>query len=529
MEAAQDKVREISSDKRFHELFCEGKMLGVLWCASSDDPSDEGCMLFAFSGYAGGFSRIDGFVDPIFDLLEPGGYFLEQQELISELNRRIDVLENGTELAQAKAAVAECDAAALRETGSWREYMAQSRAKREEQRCSGADESLLAALRRESSFQKAELKRLQKRFEEQRRVLNDEVCRITAEIDVLKAERKAMSDALQRWIFDHYIVMNGRGEEKSVWEIFEEQGLVPPGGTGDCALPKLLNYAWRHSLRPLAFGEFWYGASSGPSPRIQGHFYPSCTSKCGPLLPWMLQGLDVYDAPSRFNESSCRQDEFERELSILYHDDDIIVALKPAGLLSVAGLTGRTCLMDMLGRRFGEVFCVHRLDMETSGVILFARNREAQAKLHRQFESRKVRKVYRALLSLTPEKEKALSEGSLPLKGIISLPTSPDYENRPSQIVDLENGKETITEYEIGGVEQRCGKKFLELRFYPHTGRTHQLRLHSAHPSGLGMPIAGDRLYGGLPYRRMCLHASALSFIHPSTGERMEFSSDISF
>ena len=523
MEAAQDKVREISSDKRFHELFCEGKMLGVLWC---EDSSSEDIMLYAFSGNVGGMSRLEGFVDPLLDLLEPGGYFLEQQELISELNREIAALESGSELSLARKAVEDFEAGSAMELEAFRERMAEAKKRREEIRSSCDDESVNARLNRESSFLKAEYKRMQRRAEEGRKAEQEKVTSLLDRIDSLKEKRRLMSDRLQRWIFDNYKVMNALGEELSVWEVFEKQGLVPPGGTGDCALPKLLNHAYRHGLRPLAFGEFWYGDSPASSPRIHGHFYPSCTSKCGPLLPWMLQGLDVDDAPSRFNEFSCRRDEFERELSILYYDEDIIVALKPAGLLSVAGLTGRTCLMDMLGERFGEVFCVHRLDMDTSGVILFARNRNAQAKLHRQFESRSVHKSYQALLAAVSSFDAAspLSE-----KGVINLPLAQDFDNKPAQKVDFAEGKEAVTLYEFTGRVMVGDRECFEVRFYPQTGRTHQLRLHAAHASGLGMPILGDRLYGGLPFGRMCLHAAELSFNHPLTGERMHFCHPVDF
>lgn len=336
----------------------------------------------------------------------------------------------------------------------------------------------------------------------------------------LQERRKSMSESLQNWLFSQYEVLNGKGETRSVLEVFAERGLVPPGGTGDCALPKLLQEAYRRGLKPRASGEFWYGASCGSEVRRQGCFYPSCTGKCGPLLEYMLQGLDVDPNPMEM--------EPEGEPAVLFEDDSLIVVDKPAGLLSVPGRIKADSLLVWLQRRERargsdvKVFPCHRLDMDTSGVMVFAKSVTLQAMMQRQFEDREVEKTYVALLA--PDGPFELAEGQ---KGKVSLPMMPDYYDRPRQIVDFEAGKSAETGYEV----LRSDSRGILVRYFPHTGRTHQLRVHSAHTMGLGRPIVGDRLYGGaeLPSGRLELHAESLSFTHPVTGERMIFSTRADF
>ena len=331
-----------------------------------------------------------------------------------------------------------------------------------------------------------------------------------AEISAMPAgpERAAASAELQAWIFDQYRVSNARGETLTIREVFARRGLIPPGGTGDCAAPKLLQYAYSHHLTPIAMGEFWYGASPASEVREQGRFYPSCTGKCGPLLSFMLEGLDV--APNPLD----REFTADSEPRILHEDADILVVCKPAGMLSVPGRTRAKSLLDWLRERFGEVHSCHRLDMDTSGVMVFARSLAAKSELERQFAEREVAKTYRA----------RLAAGSKPFdharKGTIALPLCLDYYDRPRQIVDREHGKLAVTEYEV--LEQLPDGE-IDIRFTPKTGRTHQLRVHAAHADGLGRPIKGDRLYGSADGGRLWLHAESLRFRHPVTGEILYF------
>lgn len=331
-----------------------------------------------------------------------------------------------------------------------------------------------------------------------------------------EAEISAMPDGiakgresarLQDWLFDQYKVLNANGEQLSVRRIFARRGLVPPGGTGDCAAPKLLQYAYLHGMKPLAMGEFWYGTSHSSEVREHGHFYPACFGKCGPLLSFMMEGLDV--------EPNPLDREYEgREPAVLHADSSIIVVDKPAGMLSVPGRNGVGSLLDWLAERYGEVHSCHRLDMDTSGIMVYARNIPCKAALEAQFAGREVSKTYRA----------RLSAGNSPFRrsasGTIALPLSPDYYDRPRQIVDMSSGKPAISEYKI---LEMLPDGEIDILFHPLTGRTHQLRVHAAHPSGLGRPIKGDLLYGGTPADRLYLHAESLSFAHPASGVKLTF------
>ena len=312
------------------------------------------------------------------------------------------------------------------------------------------------------------------------------------------------SKELQDWLFRQYRVRNGLGEEKDIKDIFAARGLVPPGGTGECAAPKLLDYAFRNGLKPLCMGEFWYGASPGSGEvRQHGRFYPSCTGKCGPLLSWMLQGVDVEDNPLQATTG------FD-SIRILYEDDTLIAVNKPSGMLCAPGLTGTESLQEILEKDYGKLYSCHRLDMDTSGVILYARTPQAQALIQRQFSQREVKKTYLAHLcaGTRPWKGK--------MRGTIALPIAPDWYDRPRQVVDKENGKQAITEFEILRI---FPDGEMDVRFTPHTGRTHQLRVHAASPLGLGRPIKGDALYGDASKNRLQLHAESLSFKHPVSGE----------
>lgn len=323
-----------------------------------------------------------------------------------------------------------------------------------------------------------------------------------AVVQALKVQRKAMSDELQKWIFSNFTVMNGLGEKRSVLDIFADCGLVPPGGTGDCAAPKLLNHAFLNGLTPVAMGEFWYGRNT-PG-KEHGKFYPSCSGKCGPLLRWMLKGVDVCDP---YAAAGCT------EPQTIYEDEHLLAVEKPAGLICVPGKDGSKSLAEMIPQ---PSWPVHRLDMDTSGVMLFAKTPRAYREMQRMFENREVEKEYAAIV----ENRAGLKDGD---EGVICLPLRPDIENRPVQIPDMEHGKPASTEYHVEECFPESGTA--AVRFRPHTGRTHQIRVHSSSREGLGCPIAGDLLYGGKYRDRMMLHALSVRFRHPVTGEMTEISS----
>ncbi|MBO6169622.1 MAG: RluA family pseudouridine synthase [Bacteroidales bacterium] len=331
-----------------------------------------------------------------------------------------------------------------------------------------------------------------------------------AEISSMSAgpARSEASAMLQEWIFRQYRVMNALGDELSVLDIFARRGLVPPGGTGDCAAPKLLNYAFRNGLKPLAMGEFWYGKSPVREVREQGRFYPSCTGKCGPLLSWMMQGLNIEPNPLDSAVASPAVPD------VLYVDDDIIVVDKPSGMLSVPGKIESESMLEWLRKRFGRtVESCHRLDMDTSGIMVFARSLKAKAELERQFATREVSKLYRARLEGGPWNHA--------MKGTIALPLMLDYYDRPRQMVDYDAGKRAVTEYEV---IQILPDGTVDVIFKPLTGRSHQIRVHAAHYRGLGHPIVGDRLYGSAAEgRQLMLRACGLAFKHPADGRCMSF------
>ena len=324
------------------------------------------------------------------------------------------------------------------------------------------------------------------------------------------------SQRLQRWLFEQYRVSNGKGETQSIFEIFAERGLVPPGGTGECAAPKLLQYAFINGYKPLAIGEFWYGKPPQKEVRRPGCFYPACTGKCGPLLGYMLQGVEV--EPNPLESDALWQ--LDRPV-IRYEDESLVVVEKPAGMLAVPGRTPRGSLVSWLEQTCGcSIYPCHRLDMDTSGLMVYAKDIPAQSALQQQFENRQVSKAY--LARLVPGRPVE------PAEGTISLPLMPDYYDRPRQMADPIHGKPSVTGYERLREEQD-GTALV--RLIPHTGRTHQLRVHCAHESGLGRPIVGDRLYGGIKAGadlsgRLMLHAAYLSFRHPFSAARMTFRSE---
>ena len=325
-------------------------------------------------------------------------------------------------------------------------------------------------------------------------------------------EKASASAELQNWIFRQYKVLNALGEEKSVLEIFAGRGLVPPGGTGDCAAPKLLNYAFRHGLKPLAMGEFWYGKSPAKEVREQGRFYPSCTGKCGPLLSWMMKGLEADSNPSDTSTAS------PSEPLVIYEDESIIVADKPSGMLSVPGRIDSESLLEWLRKCYGEeVESCHRLDMDTSGLMVFARDKKSKAILEGQFASREVGKAYRARLEGGPWNHA--------LKGTVALPLITDWYDRPRQMIDNESGKPAVTEYEVLEI---LPDGSIDVLFRPLTGRSHQIRVHAAHSRGLGHPVRGDRLYGsGRPGENLWLRSCGLRFRHPVSGKIMSFGEGI--
>lgn len=509
--AAKEIEERIKEDNELEAAFAEGKMLGVLVVSFQSEGFETYGYLSAFSGNVGNRSLVDGFVPPIYDLTSPSGYFKTQEAKISEINRKIREIEESGRLASLTDEAGSLEAMERREISALRQTMLTHKREREILRSSKPDEQTLNALIRESQHEKAELKRIKEKWKAQIAKTRSDIMAITSEVDSLKAERAKMSDMLQDWIFEQYVVHNYLGESSTILDIFRSEGIRPPGGTGECAAPKLLEYAFRHNLKPIAMGEFWYGKSPDTAVRTHGHFYPSCTSKCGPLLKYMLKGLKTYD-----------EGRIHGRPIIIDSDQHIIAVEKPSGMPSVPGLDGRESLLEYLRREFSEpaIEAVHRLDMDTSGVMLFARDARTAIELRKQFEQHTVKKTYLARLS--PAKEgQNLSKCDM---GKIEMPLSPDYDERPRQKVDKTTGKDALTLYLVTDIKPDGS---IDITYYPETGRTHQLRVHSAHILGLGHPIVGDMLYGGMPAERLYLHAYGITFTDPWTGDEITYTSDL--
>lgn len=508
--SAARKVQEyIASRDDWHEEIEKGKMFGVLIVSDAEGTTG---FLAAFSGNLAGSNRHGYFVPPVYDLLQPDGFFRKEEEEISAINRRIEAME------QDSAYLARCE-----EYKQWKEgtniRLGKARARLKEEkdnrnrmREKGVSEEEEQRLVRESQFQKAEYKRLERRLKAEEETIKTCLNEHESTVSRLKQERKSRSAALQLQLFKQFRMLNANGEAKDLCELFKDTPQrIPPAGAGECALPKLLQFAYLNHLRPLAMGEFWWGMSPKDEIRHHGHFYPSCTGKCGPILRHMLIGLKVEKNP--MEGILCRR----TPLNIVYEDEWLVVIDKPAGMLSVPG-NGKT---DSVCSRLRECsphatgpLVVHRLDMATSGLILAAKDKETHRQLQSLFETRKIRKRYTAIL----EGEMETDEGR------IELPLCPNPLDRPRQMADKERGKPSVTLYKVRKREN--GNTWVD--FYPLTGRTHQIRVHAAHPQGLDHPVVGDELYGHKA-DRMYLHAAELDFIHPATHKELHIVREADF
>ena len=569
--AAEEVKEYIASREEWQEELAFGKMFGVLIVQKENkqetakkEAVNEIGYLAAFSGNLAGKNLHPYFVPPVYDLLQPEGFFKIEEEQISSINIRIRELENNrsyldlkekwkTETEQAKAILNQAKAE-LKAAKEAREIRRQS--------SSTLSEEEQASLIRESQYQKAEYKRLEKKWKKRLEELETETRHFETEIEQLKTERKERSAALQRKLFEQFRMLNARGEVKDLYTIFEQTvQKVPPAGAGECALPKLLQYAYLHQLKPLAMAEFWWGDSPKNEIRHHGYYYPSCKGKCEPILQHMLQGLEV-DENSLLNPVHE-----EEELEIVFEDEWLLVVNKPAGMLSVPGKAeDRDSVYHRLKKKYPEAtgpMIVHRLDMATSGLLLVAKTKEVHQDLQAQFANRSIKKRYVAVLDgaiIKTEKEtKPIAEKAILIAkntvstkktakaertgstGRIELPLCLNPLDRPRQMVSSEHGKEAITEYQIISESERItsesentfnesnridesersineSRKYTRIIFYPLTGRTHQLRVHAAHPEGLGCPILGDELYGKKA-DRLYLHAEYIEFRHPIYGD----------
>ena len=499
--AAGEVQAYINKQIRWKEELDKGKMFGVLIVRTSNGQTGY---LAAFSGNLCGSNSHSFFVPPVYDLLKPDGFFKIEEEQISAINHQIGQLQNCDRYLELQQKMERETVSSQQALSEARKVLKAAKEKREQRRLHRPNENEQAAMIRESQYQKAEFKRLERYWKEQISEIKTELESFSSQIEALKAERRNRSAALQQKLFQQFNFLNAKGETKNLCAIFEETvQKTPPAGAGECAAPKLLQYAYLSGLSPIAMAEFWWGESPKTEIRHHGYYYPSCRGKCEPILRHMLQGLNVEPAPSERYSLSQNMPE------ILFEDQWLLVLHKPEGVLSVPGKSEEQSIYSLLRARYPEAtgpLVVHRLDMATSGLLLAAKTQEVHRHLQAQFENRSIKKRYIALLDgILPEEE-----------GVIDLPICPDYLDRPRQMVNEELGKTAITRYQV--MDRKNGQT--RIAFFPLTGRTHQLRVHAAHPLGLNCPIVGDELYGRKA-ERLYLQAEYLEFIHPVSGQRM--------
>lgn len=510
LEMLKESQRE--EDINFCRELEEGKMLGVL---VAEDKHGEQHILYAFSGQLGiGGFHYPGFVGPVFDYLQPNGYFKIREREISQQNRDIADFKEGI-LKNAQEEYEREKARLTEEVAIYKEKCRVSKLERDARRKSGeADEAELNEMIRQSQFEKAELHRLKKRVAADLKPFEEVLQSAQSKLSAMKETRRKDSEELQRWLFDNFKLNNGRGESRSLSEIFAETPLrIPPSGAGECCAPKLLQAAYLEGWQPVAMAEYWYGKPKGGEIRRHGNHYPACRGKCLPVLRWMLQGVETTPAL----DSEDRSGGF-RNPEIIYENEWFCVVSKPSEMCSVAGKTQALSLEEWLSHHYGadrDVKVAHRLDRDTSGVMIATFGPDAYRIMQSLFATRRVEKKYIAVL------EGDYREKDLPEEGRIEIPLSADILDRPRQRVDHEEGKEAVTDYKFISVSH--GRSLVE--FYPHTGRTHQLRVHSAADEGLRMPIVGDLLYGikSDKEERLHLHAQSICFTFPIDGKEYSF------
>lgn len=510
--AAKEVQSYLTRQTAWKDELRQGKMFGVLIVQTEHG---ETGYLAAFSGILAGKNLHPFFVPPVYDLLQPQGFFKIEEENISSINRNIRQLENDKAYAALSAELARTIQSAENILATAKAQLKEAKTAREQRRKEkelNAQEE--AELIRESQFQKAEYKRLERSWKARITTLQTQTEDWERRISALKSERKTRSAALQQKLFEQFGMLNYRGEVKNLCEIFGQTvHKTPPAGAGECAAPKLLQQAYLHGWKPIAMAEFWWGDSPKTEIRHHGHYYPACKGKCEPILQHMLQGLQVEENPML-----KRMQVPSQNLEIVYEDPWLSVINKPAGMLSVPGKEDAVSVYSLMREQYPEAdgpLTVHRLDMATSGLMLIAKTKRVHQNLQAQFKNRLVRKRYVALL-----------EGIVPKdKGTVDLPLCLNPLDRPRQMVHTEHGKPAITDYQV--LERLDGKR-TRIAFYPRTGRTHQLRIHAAHPLGLYCPIIGDELYGEKA-DRLYLHAEYLEFTHPITGETVRITKEAEF
>ncbi len=486
-----------------------GKMFGVLVVKNQDNQIGY---LTAFSGKLEDESCPALFVPPVFDLRTKNSFYKKGEEEINIINAKLTALKSDETYLFLKRVVKRATRKIEEDLALQRKKMVLSKKDRKLRKRDAAKnltveavEKLIQQLEQESFndqfFYKELVAYYIQKEEENRREFNS----FEEQIASLKKARKNTSVLLQKTLFEKFEFLNQQKETKALIDIFDNPAIKPPAGSGECAAPKLLQFAFKNDLTPLCMAEFWWGISPNSAIRKHKNFYPACQGRCNPILTHMLDGIDM-DENLLIKEISK-----DKTLEIIYEDDVMLVVHKPAEFLSVPGKEITDAVYTRIKEKYPNAtgpLIVHRLDMSTSGVLLLTKTKEANKHLQSQFIKRTIQKRYVALLNgnLTED------------KGKITLPLRVDLDDRPKQLVCFEHGKNAETRWEV--IERKNGKT--RVYFYPITGRTHQLRVHAAHKDGLNTPIIGDDLYGK-KHDRLHLHAEFIAFVHPTTNEKMSF------
>ena len=482
-----------------------GKMFGVLVVQNKEQQLGY---LAAFSGKLANSNHHERFVPPIFDMLTEGSFLNQGMAVLNTLNQQVKELEETPDYLKKRAELEKEKEISITEIKEKKAIIKAAKKARkirrqeEKERLSLEDfQQLQEELRKESIKGNYELKDLARYWKRRLITYQEKVDFYTTQLEALKTERKNKSASLQKQLFEEYQFLNQAGELKSLLDIFQDK--VPIGGAGECAAPKLLNYAFQHQMKPIVMAEFWWGQSPRSAIRKHKQFYPACIGKCKPILTHMLDGILMDENPLLKNPAEGK------ELAIVYEDAYLLVVNKPAEFLSVPGRVIQDSVAQRMKNKYPNAtgpLVVHRLDMSTSGLLLIAKSLETHKYLQYQFIKRTVKKRYVALLEGVVEEA----------EGIIDLPLHPDWNNRPRQLVCYEQGKSAKTKWKVISRTQENTR----IHFYPITGRTHQLRVHAAHTLGLNRPIVGDDLYG-TKGERLLLHAEWIEFTHPISKERM--------
>ncbi len=487
-----------------------GKMFGVL--VVENEQKDIG-YITAVSGKLAETNTHKKFVPPVFDMLVKDSYFLKEEKILNNINQQIENLENNLdyiELSSTYKTERKKAAIDIKEKKlAYKNSKKERKLKREfaKQNLQENEYVLLEKeLAQESLEAKYFLNNVTRYWEHTLKAIEEKLSKFQVQTLALKKQRKTKSAALQDYLFTQYKFVNAKKEIKNLLQIFSESSeLNPPAGSGECAAPKLLQYAFLQNLKPIAMAEFWWGQSPNKEVRKHQQFYPACQGKCKPILTHMLKGIEMDINPMLQNPA------IGKELEYLFEDEDMIVVNKPAEFLSVPGIHIQDSVYTRIKHKHPTIsgpIIVHRLDMSTSGILVLAKNKAAHKELQRQFITKTVKKRYTAIL-----------EGSIKEKsGVIQLPLRVDLNDRPRQLVCFEHGKPAETNWEVIDIKNNQTK----VHFYPITGRTHQLRVHASHQLGLNTAIVGDDLYGKKA-ERLYLHADSLTLIHPSSKKEMTF------